>query len=188
MQDPTTAATPQTVITAEELLEHPEWNPCELVRGKVRAMSPTGYSHGDVAGVIAGMVFMYARGRKAGRVLTAEAGFILSRNPDTVRAPDVMFVAEERMPKGAPGGYLPIPPDLAVEVVSPNDQFSDITAKAEEYLAAGVRLVWVVDPQTRHAYVFRPGQPVRSLSEKEALSGEDVLPDFQLPLSEVFSR
>jgi Uma2 family endonuclease len=184
----TTIAVAKELVTANELFEHPEWNPCELVNGKVVAMSPAGGRHGDVAGIIAGLLFAYARGKNAGRVLIAEAGFLLRRNPDTVRAPDVMFVSNERLPDGVPEGFLPIPPDLAVEIVSPTDKFSDITAKAEEYAAAGVRMVWVVDPQTRRAYVFRPGQAVRSLVETQSLPGEEVLPGFELPLKELFRK
>jgi Uma2 family endonuclease len=186
MHDENKVAVADRLVTADELLQHPEWNPCELVAGKVVFMSPAGYEHGDVAGTIAGLLFAYARGKRLGRTLTAEAGFLLTRNPDTVRAPDVMFVAEGRAPKMNRQRFLETPPDLAVEVISPTDAFSDVTAKAEEYVAAGVRMVWVVDPQTRRAYVFRPGQPVRSFSEKESLPGEDVLPGFELPLSELF--
>ena len=178
--------TAEALVTADELLAHPEWNPCELVNGKVVFGSPAGWGHGDVAGIIAGLLFAYAREKNAGRVLTAEAGFILHRDPDTVRAPDVMFVAKERIPAGSPKGFLPVPPDLAVEIVSPSDKFSDVTAKAEEYIAAGVRMVWVVDPQTHRAYIFRSNQAVRSLMEKESLPGEDVLPGFELPLRELF--
>jgi len=183
----TETAVAEKLVTAEEMLQHPEWGRCELIDGRVVLMSPAGAQHGDVAMIIAGKIFNFARPKKLGRVFAAETGFIISRNPDTVRGPDVMFLSHARIPAGGiPKEYLPVVPDLAVEVVSPNDQFSDVAEKAKSYVAAGVKIVWVVDPATRRAYVFKPREAISIRSETETLSGEDILPGFALSLSEIF--
>jgi len=181
-------ATTHSILTAEQLLEAHDLGRCELVRGELIMMSPGGFRHGRIVMSIGAQLYEFVRDNALGVVMTADTGFHIARDPDTVRAPDVMFVSNERLPDGVPEGFLPIPPDLAVEIVSPTDKFSDITAKAEEYAAAGVRMVWVVDPQTRRAYVFRPGQAVRSLVETQSLPGEEVLPGFELPLKELFRK
>lgn len=183
----TTSAVAERLITAEEFLEHPEWEHCELVRGEVVRMSRAGARHGQVAMKIAGRLWEHVSKEEAGVLFAAETGFILERDPDTVLGPDVMFLSKERIPaEGIQSAHLPVAPDLAVEVVSPSDRFSQVTKKAQSYIAAGVRLVWVADPETRQAHVFRPGKPVAILAEHEALSGEDVLPGFTLPLAEIF--
>ena len=180
-------ATAERLITAEELLANPDWEHCELVDGKVVQMSPAGGQHGDISGLILGEIYVWNRTRKLGRVFAAETGFLISRNPDTVRGPDAMYISYARLPdSGRIEGYIPCAPDLAVEVVSPTDTFSKVTEKAQSYVTAGVRLAWVVDPQTRRAYVFKKGKPVENLTEENSLSGEDVLPGFELPLKEVF--
>lgn len=177
------------IVTADELLEHPEWGRCELVAGKVVFMSPAGAWHGEIAGEIFAAIPAHAKAHNLGKAYTAEAGFLVTRDPDTVRAPDAMFLSKARVPAGgSPDGYLLIPPDLAVEVVSPTDSFSDVTAKAESYIAAGTRLVWVVDPKTLRAYVYRLGRDVRSLDQSQSLEGEDVLPGFALKLADIFRK
>jgi Uma2 family endonuclease len=103
-------------------------------------------------------------------VFANDTGFISERDPDTVRGADVAFWSRERLPE-IPEGWIAVPPDLAIEVVSPNDMFSRIQKKVKHYLTHGVRLVWLVDPENRSVTVYRPGQPVRILEENEILSG-----------------
>lgn len=183
-------ATAPALMTAEELLARSsELGRCELINGELRRMSPAGAYHGDIAGEVFAQIYLFLKKKKLGKVFAAETGFILSRKPDTVRAPDVMFLAKSRVPKnGIPDGFLPIAPDLAVEVVSPDDRFSEVTEKADSYLKAGVKLVWVIEPRARKAFVFRKSKDVVHLNEKDALSGEDVLPGFALPLAELFEE
>ncbi|HEY3318904.1 MAG TPA: Uma2 family endonuclease [Planctomycetota bacterium] len=174
------------LITAEELIRHPEWDPCELVDGR---LVPTNY-HGMEGGAIATDILCalgsHARESDLGYVRPAPTGIILSHNPDTVRVPDVMFIRKERLPQGVGDEFLPVPPDIAVEVAGFLDKLNDVMKKAESYVAAGVKLVWVIDPDSRKAYVFRPGQSISELNETQALSGENVLPGFTLALSELF--
>jgi len=174
------------LVTAEELLEHPEWEHCELIDGKVISLSPPNARHGKCSHTISRLLGNFVDARKCGEVLV-EAGFILCRKPDTVRAPDVMYLSNARMPPGGiPNEYLPVPPDLAVEVVSPTDRSSDVTEKVASFLAAGVKVVWVVDPASRSAQVHRVGQPVVALTEDGALTASDLLPGFSLPLKDIF--
>lgn len=187
MPTPNGIAVAERLITAAELLEHPEWNPCELVRGEVIRMSPSSARHGQVAIRVTRRLLAYVDANDAGELFAAETGFLLERDPDTVRGPDVMFLSKQRVPAaGIPSEFLPVPPDLAVEVISPSDAFSAVMEKAHSYVAAGVRLVWIVDPQTKQAHVFQPGKPAAILNASGTLSGEEVLPGFTLPLAELF--
>jgi Uncharacterized protein conserved in cyanobacteria len=112
----------------------------------------------------------------------------LRRIPDTVRAPDVSFVAKARIPAtGVPKTYWPFAPDLAVEIVSPWDRFADVQTKVAEYLEAGTRLVWVWNPPTRTVFVYRSLRDVQVLGEEDELSGEDVVPGFRCPVKRVFA-
>jgi Uma2 family endonuclease len=174
-------------MTAEELFELPDDGlRHELVEGELRTMTPAGFEHGRVAARILARVLDHADEHELGQVLAAETGFVLRRDPDTVRAPDVAFVAVDRLPQGTVSGFGHVAPDLVVEVVSPSDRASEVSSKAEAWLDAGVRLVWVVDPQARLAAVHHPGGLVTVLREDGVLDGEEVLPGFRMPLSTVF--
>jgi Uma2 family endonuclease len=186
MTKETAAAIADRLVTAEELYEHPEWGRCELHSGRVKFMSPAGAEHGSIAIKIALRLGAFIEKHGLGELFAAETGFFVTRNPDTVAAPDVMFLSKGRIPAGGiPKQYLPIAPDLAVEVVSPFDRFSELTEKAESYIRAGVKLVWIVDPQTRRAHVYRPGKAMQTLTTDQSLSGEEVLPGFELALNEI---
>jgi Uma2 family endonuclease len=177
---------PATPVTAEELshLNLPGKR-TELVKGILRVREPAGYRHGEVAMSLAAAMHAFVRARHLGRVLAAETGFKLSSDPDTVRAPDVAFVRADRIPVPAPLGFPAIAPDLAVEVLSPDDRPGEVLEKVGDWLNAGVRLVWVVDPGRRLARVYRPDGSETALAEHDALDGEDVLPGFSCPLTEV---
>lgn len=179
----------KTLFTAEELLRLPTTGRrMELVKGKVYEMPPPGARHGNVAMQIGMLLNAYARANQLGRGFAAETGFILRRDPDTVRAPDASFVARNRLPEGElPEGYLEVPPDLAVEVLSPGDARREVREKVEDWLGAGTRLVWVINPATRSATVYRSVDDFQELSEEESLDGGDVLPGFACQLGELFS-
>ncbi len=150
-------------------------------------MPPTGMQHGQIASRLNQRLAAYVEIHNLGVVFTAEAGFRLTQHPDTVRAPDVAFIARGRIPaEGVPTGYWPGAPDLAVEVVSPSDRFDDVIEKVAEYLAAGTRLVWVIQPRTHTVTVYRASGEVRLLRGHEELSGEDVIPGFACPVSALF--
>ena len=177
-----------TLMTAEELACLPETEErIELVRGEVRRMPPANPEHGRRAATATFLLTAYAREHGSGHVYTADAGFILARNPDIVRAPDVAFVRADRIPPEGERerGFWQLAPDLVVEVVSPSDSADDLQERTEDYLNAGTRLMWVLYPRTHTATVHRPGEPVRLLHENDRLDGQDVLPGFSCRVADL---
>ncbi len=170
---------PPAMLTAEELLHLNLPNKrTELVRGVLIVREPAGYVHGDVAARLLQAIGGYAERHSLGRVFAAETGFTLERNPDTVRAPDVAFIRTERLPDPPPRGFAELAPDLAVEVLSPDDRPGEVLDKVADWLKAGARLVWVVDPIRASARVYRADGSELELSESDVLQGEDLLPGF----------
>lgn len=178
----------KTLVTAEQFYEMqlPDVR-AELVDGEVVQMSPPGFDHGDISACITQELRLFAKARGLGSVVT-EVGFLLRRNPDLVRGPDVAFVSQESLQAhGRTRKFWPGPPDLAVEVLSPEDRPSEILRKVGEYLEAGTRLVWVVDPENKTVSAHRSLHQVRVYGAGEELSGEDVLPGFSLKVAEIFA-
>ena len=140
-----------------------------------------------LAGEIFGLSRDFVKPRNLGKVFAAETGFFIERDPDTVRAPDVSFLAKERIPSnGISAAFVPVVPDLAVEVKSPSDTWRDLDKKAIEFVEAGVRLVWVVDPSTKTARSYRAGRDVLECDVSKIIPGEDVLPGFELKMKDLF--
>ena len=175
-------------MTAEELLGLPEnGKRYELVGGELREMAPAGARHGRAAMKLGSRLDRYTTAEQLGIVLAAETGFRISRDPDTVRAPDVSFVSRDRVPPdGPPDGYWELAPDLAVEVVSPNDTAAEVQSKVQMWLESGVRLVWVVYPDTRSVVVHKSLTEISTLTAEDTLSGGDVVVGFECPVAEVF--
>jgi Uma2 family endonuclease len=167
------------LLTADELLHVriPDKR-VELVRGVLVVREPAGGRHGRVALSIAIELGSYVRAHQLGAVYAAETGFTLARDPDTVRAPDVAFVRRERLTTPEPIGFHDLAPDLVVEVLSPSDRPGELLAKIADWLSAGTRLVWVVDPERRLARVYRQDGTERIVAGAETLDGEDVVPGF----------
>ena len=183
-----TAAVGQRLYTAEDLYELIQSGErYELVKGELREMPPVGEEHGGQAGTLHVYFGHHVLTNKLGRVFAAETGFVLARNPDTVRAPDLAFIARERLPGKLSPRYSEIIPDLVAEVVSPNDSWSEVVEKVQEWLAAGVRIVWVVDPASRTITVYRSLQEVHVLTEADLLDANDVAPGFSLPIAQIFA-
>jgi Uma2 family endonuclease len=182
-------ATQLRTMTADELLAMPDdGKRRELVAGELREMTPAGWQHGRIAGNIAGELRTFVRAHRLGVMATAEASYRLSADPDTVRVPDVSFVRQERVDEiGDPTGYWPGAPDLAFEVISPNDRYSEVRAKVDEYLAAGTPMVVLVDPQNREVIVFRASGSRLELTDDDVLDGEDVVPGWRLPVRDIFA-
>ncbi len=175
-----------TLMTADQLLHAniPDKR-TELVRGVLVVREPAGYNHGRVIAQLTGRLWSHVERTAAGQLLGAETGFTLFRNPDTVRAPDIAFITSNRVPSPATTGFPELTPDLVVEVLSPDDRPGETLAKVGDWLQAGTRLVWVIDPERRVARVYHADGSEASVTEAEALSGEDVLPEFRCPLASV---
>lgn len=177
----------QTLVTAEELLGMPDNGVRrELVRGEVVEAMPPGGVHGIIVIALGTLLRIWARSGPAGYVGT-ESGFVLERDPDVVRSPDVFYVSRERVPEGGvPPGFWQIAPDLAVEIVSPGDTAAEVREKVREYLAAGARLVWVVYPTTREVIAHTPDGMARTFGPADTLAAPEVLPAFAAPVAELF--
>jgi len=175
-------------ITADELLKMSRGEVRrELIRGELSTTSPAGSEHGVVTMKLSSLVEQYVAARSLGLVFGAETGFLLERDPDTVRAPDVAFVRLEQIPaSGIPQGYWPGAPDLAVEVVSPNDTVREVDVKVAGWLQAGSLAVWVVSPRWKTVTVFVAGGTITIFAVGETLDGGDALSGFQCPVGEIF--
>lgn len=172
-------------ISEFEMLPEEDAYRVELVRGRlVREPRPASL-HGRVMVRLSHRLEAFAESRGGGVVL-ADIGVITGRDPDTVRGPDIAFWSTERIPEAGYETSFWGPPDLAVEILSPSNQDSEMRAKVDEYLDAGVRMVWLVDPGARVVSVHRPDARARTLGIGHVLDGEDVLPGFQLPLASFF--
>lgn len=181
------AAVQSAPVTADELLAMPDDGlRRELIEGEVFVTPPPGEEHAVIAAEILISLGNHVRVARLGRVHT-EGGFRVASAPDTVMAPDVAFVSRERIEQAAIGrGYRAGPPDLAVEVVSPGDSFVEVEAKVARWLAAGCRMVVVVNPARRAATVYRSRDDITLLTEGDVLDGGEVVPGWKLPLRELF--
>lgn len=175
-------------MTADELLRMPDDGfRYELVRGELRKMSPSGHEHGRVAMNFGWRLAEHVQSKSLGAVYAAETGFLLSSNPDTVRAPDAAFVSRRRLEAiGGAEGYWPGPPDLAVEVISPGDTYAEVEEKAIAWLEAGTSMVIVLNPRKRTATVYRALTEITILNESATLDVEDVVPGFKVVVKDFF--
>ena len=176
------------LMTADELLRMPDdGNRYELIRGELKRMAPASGFHGKQAGNVHGSLWAHARANRLGTVYIAETGFLLETDPDLVLAPDVAFIRRERQHLGDTARYIPVAPDLAVEVISPSDRLTQVHQKALEWLAHGVRIVIVVNPRNRTAQVYRSPTDVVTLTEADTLDGGDVVPGWRMAVADIFA-
>jgi Uma2 family endonuclease len=177
---------PTRLVTADELLAMPDESEFtyELVRGRLIRMSRPGARHGVVCMRLARALDQFSDDHNLGIVFSEGTGFKLESDPDTVRGPDVSFVRRERVPaSGVPEKHWVGPPDLAVEVMSPNDRPAEVEAKIAQYLELGVRLVWWIRPQEQTVTAYRPGFAPVSLKVTQELDGSEVVPGFRFPIA-----
>ncbi len=180
---------PNHAITDEDLLRLPkDGRKYELVDGEIR-VSPAGGRHGEIAVRLAARLFAFVSRKSMGKVFDSSTGFRLPsrrRRMRNLRSPDISFVAAGRFPGGrVPAGFIELAPDLAVEILSPEDRRRDVLEKVGQFLDAGVRLIWVIDPEARKAATYRSLTTVRHVGEHDALGGEDVVPGFRCRLSDL---
>src|SRR4051812_20680274 len=183
-------STQTRVLTADEFLEWPDepGRRQELIRGEVVSMSLAGGRHGAVTFEIGHLIGNYVKPAKLGKVYAAETGFIVERDPDTVRGADVAFVRTERLAAiTKPEKHVPFAPDLAVEVISPNDRDDEVEEKVQTWLKAGTLMVWTVDPERRTVTIHRPGTDPVTLAEDETILGGNVVPGFECRVGDFFA-
>jgi Uma2 family endonuclease len=159
----------------------------ELIDGEIVEMTPSSDGSSSIAASITAMLWHHVRPSKLGRVYSADGGFVLFPDRETVRVPDVAFVRAERMPQGEARRHFPrLAPDLVVEVLSPTDRASDVLAKVSMYQEAGVPLIWLVDPEAQTVTVLATNLAPVTLHPGDTLRGGSVLPEFQLAIADIF--
>jgi Uma2 family endonuclease len=181
-------STATELLTADELMRkrHDGYR-YELVKGELIKEPPAGNILGKRAMRLGWRLARHVESNDLGVVFAAETGFRLATDPDTVRAPDVAFVTRTRIEEaGEFEGFWPGAPDLAIEVISPGDSYTEVEEKVQEYLNAEARAVWVVDPRRRTITVYRSLNEITILTENDELDGEDIIPGFSCRVAEVF--
>lgn len=177
-------------VTAADFLAHRAAAAAsELVRGTVRVMTPASGAHGVVAGVLFAALNAFVEERQIGMCFPDNTGFQLPGLGDTVRSPDVAFVRAEQLPAGGIGsGWMTVAPDLVAEILSPNETPAELEAKVQDYLAAGTRLLWIIDPALRSVSIRRAAESEGHVREDGSIDGEEVLPGFVMNVERLFAR
>jgi Uma2 family endonuclease len=171
-------------MTAEELIRLDDGYRHELIKGELLTMSPSDAEHGELVVNLTVPFATYVKQNSLGVVFGAETGFKLESDPDTVLAPDIAFVSRERV-SVIPANYWAIAPDLVVEVISPSEREREVKNKTQQWLGFGVRLVWLVKPKSRTVEIHRVNK-AQVLTVNEILSGEEVVPGFEISVTTIF--
>lgn len=177
------------VWTDEEFMALPKDGHCyELVNGALVDMGNSGMEHGNIGAYLCGLIELYVRAKKLGVTCDSSTAFVLKS--ENKRSPDVSFISKDRLTglKRLPKGYFQGSPDLAVEILSPNNTVEEIHDKIVEYFDNGTRLVWIVHPDEKFVLVYHSPEPDQFLRLEESLDGEDVIPGFSLPVKELFAE
>lgn len=168
-------------ITPEEFLEN-DFEGYEYIKGELVPIPPPSMEHGEIGSNVHLLLGLYVREKQLGRLYIAETTFQLE---DRLVKPDVAFVSTDRLPENRRKGS-PVPPDLAIEIVSPTDKQYDVTEKAFAYLKAGTRLVWIIEPVAKTVMVYRSETDFTLLICEDTLTGEDVIEGFACPVAQLF--
>jgi len=181
------ARTARTMTADEFLTLHLPDGKAELVRGEIRMTPLAGGPHGRVAANLFRMLDGYVQKHGLGWVFGDRTGYELQRLPHTARGPDASFVRAERLPPGGlRPGFLTFAPDLAAEILSPNERASELEEKLDDYRASGTPLIWVIDPRRRTVRILSDDSPERALHEDEFLDGGTIIPGFSSPVAALF--
>jgi Uma2 family endonuclease len=174
-------------VTIDEFANMPLQGVWELVDGEPIELSPPAGRSGWISANIVALLANHLRPDRLGWAFSAETGFILFNDRQTVRSPDAAVVLRDRL-AAPPDSFVSLAPDLAVEVLSPSDRMADAMSKISMYLQAGVRLVWLVDPETHTVTIFRQDAAPKTIGEGDTLDGGDVLPNLMVPVTEIFGQ
>ncbi len=177
-------------MTAEQLLEmDAKGMRGELIRGVFCPTMAAGVEHGEIVMRLGRWIGNAVAESKSGRVMGSDSGVKIESDPDTVREPDIAYFSKERLPLGVVvRGYADVPPNLVVEVVSPSDSVREVSGKAHMWINSGVQLVWVIWPDTKIVEIYKPNRPTVSLGEDDTLSGEDILPNLTVRVTDIFEE
>lgn len=180
-------------VTAEEFaafVERPEnaGRFFELDEGEIIESPPPKPPHGFVSINVGAILWNYCRRRGRGYVFSNDTGVLLGRDPDTIRGPDIMLYDDDAKADDivSDSSYLETPPVLAVEILSPSNRYSQIVRKVNQYLTAGVQIVWVIDPPVREVTAYRAGSEPEFIAADDELSGGDALPGLAIKVAELF--
>ena len=186
---PIVPAAQQNLLTADDLAKQPDdGTRYELVKGVLQKMQPAGFEQGICAAEIGSRLNVHVKTHKLGYVCGAETGFRIAQNPDTVRAPDAAFVCQASIElQGIVKGYWNGAPDLAIEVISLGDTYAEVAEKVDEWLTAGCRMVWVVNPRRETVEVYRPNEDFTLLRGTDTLDGGDIVEGFQCQVQDIFA-
>ncbi len=178
-----------TLLRAEEFARVAEvLGPCELVAGEVIPKSPGGLRHSEITGKACLLLGTHNRAHRLGRVLSGESGFIVRREPDTVRGADVAFISYQRLPKDTPvTGFVEVPAELIIEVLSDDVSWAEMEKKIGEYHAFGVDLVWVLDPRTLTLRAYALGALPVLLREADIANADPHVPGFSCRVADFFA-
>ena len=179
--------TTDRLTSGEELLRMTDVGRCELVKGKIKEMPPaTGQPHGHIELEVGYHLRRFVGKNNVGRVMVGEVGIYTERDPDSVRAADVLFISHERLEQGQSEGFLDVPPELIVEIMSPTNSWEDMRRKLKEYFDVGVDTVWVIEPSNRAVQVYRGIDDVQTLEEGDTLRGNGPLDGLTIDIAALF--
>lgn len=174
------------LLTGKDLFALGDIGRTELVEGELIRMAPTGYLHGRIESKFDRILGTFVEQHNLGQVFVGEVGIYTHRNPDTVRGADVAYVSHERLSQAQSQSYLDVAPELIVEILSPDDRWSDVADKLDEYFEIGVQQVWVANPKRQEIFVYHSPIDVKRFAADEKLSGGEVLPGFEVVVAELF--
>jgi Uma2 family endonuclease len=182
-------ATTEKLLTAAEFEALPDdGKRYELIDGELREMAPTVNWHGEVETNLTTLLHTHVRPHGLGRVSCGEVLYIVRRNPDRVRAADIAFIRQDRVPPlEARQHIMEVLPDLVVEILSKHDTVEEISDKIDDWLGAGVQMLWLVDPFRRTVTIYQPGHDPTLLGEHGILEGDPVVQGFRCPVTEIFA-
>lgn len=162
--------------------------PSELIEGRLVLMSPTGHPHGLIESRLDRTLGVFVESHQLGEIYVGEVGIYIRRRPDTIRAADLAFVSKGRLTELSDEGYLNVAPELVVEIMSPDDRWSEVKKKLRDYFSIGVRVVWVIDPASQTVSAYRSLTEVSEHTVEQTLAAEEILPGFTLPIKRLFEE
>ena len=176
------------LMTASQLEELPDdGHRYDLLRGELIKMSPAGRDQGRIAGRFFHLFYIFVVEHGLGETYAAETGFLIATDPDTVLAPDVSFISQQRLPEiEGVSGFVPIPPDLAVEVISPTDRYAQVEKKVIEWLNAGTKVVITLNPRKSLVRIYRSPTDIQKLTVADTLELPEIAPGWSIPVSKIF--